>query len=158
MCSILDLHPIPDFSLPHKELQIPKQRRKAVSKPQNKFASNNLQLLVLPETALLVFLPSHSLTPPASPQPVSGGLRSAAKEKTGKKQSRAIFLCHFCHQQPPFNINFQWQLFQPRYITNVLSFQLALGGGGVGGGGGGADAAFFVEKPSACVRKSPSLV
>ena len=118
-----------------------------MSNPQNKFASNNLQLLVLPETALLVYLPSHSLTPPASPQPVSGGLRSAAKEKTGKKQSRAIFLCHFCHQQPPFNINFQWQLFQPRYITNVLSFQLALGSGigdcggcgGAGGGGCGGD-------------------
>ena len=140
------------FLFLHQELQIPKQRRKGVSNPQIKFASNNLQLLVLPETALLVYLPSHSLTPPASPQPVSGGLRSAAKEKTGKKQSRAIFVT-----SAPFNINLQWQLFQPRYITNVLSFQLALGGGS-GGVGGGADAAFFVDKPSACVRKSPSLV
>ena len=32
------------------------------------------------------------------------------------------------------------------------------GDGGDGGGDGGADAAFFVDKPSACVRKSPSLV
>ena len=33
-----------------------------------------------------------------------------------------------------------------------------VGGGDGGDGGGDVDKAFFVDEPSACVRKSPSLV
>ena len=107
----------------------------------------------------MVDLSSHSLTIPASPQPVSGasGFRSGAKKKLVKINvvpfSSTIFVTSNHHLMASilskiYNI-----------CTLISTSAIALGGGiGGGGGGDGAGAAFFVDKPSACVRKSPSLV
>ena len=158
--SFLDFHQIPVFSPP------------AARASNFKCAMCNIwhvQLWIFQrfsETALLVYLSSHSLIISASPQPVSGGLMSAPKEKTGENQCHVIFWCIFVtsnhHSISTSNHNYSSQ------DTTLISTGAEWWWWWTwwcwcwwwwwSPGGGGASVAFFVDQPSACVRKSPSLV